>query len=216
MDIEFIAKSEYVRKAFELCWKIQKDLCNNLLPDLLVAQDVADMTLKDIHEIYKKELQLKNVQAHSQIICDEVMTLMSTGEKMQYFFMLPEPEQGFTANLPDAGEYIKAFAWLADPEILNALLVIHKSKIDYAVPLEHFAKALDRDTEKTEELIKTLVKHGFLHEEIVNINDIAQTFYRFSSKAWFVALLVLVKECIEPMNYFALDGGLQIFRRGSK
>ena len=139
---------------------------------------------------------------YAHLLHNKGRLLASMTKNLPFFFMMPEPEQGWGEGLAEPEEYQKAFASLANPDILRCLLLLHEKEPKSKFSLGYFAKITGLDADKAEEIIKTLTEMNFLESSYIELDETRQNYYEFKPKDVFVAVLTLMKVYIhKPMHF---------------
>ena len=126
------------------------------------------------------------------------ISFISLTKNMPLFALFPEPKQGWSAVLPKAEEYRKAFEALANQDILNCLFLIHTKEPEKKFSLGHFAKIAGLSEDKAQAALDGLANIGYVEKFEIQLDDAQQTFYTIKPSHIFIAILILMKAYIHP------------------
>jgi transcriptional regulator with XRE-family HTH domain len=204
--------------AMEYCWVIEKALMGCRMREQNLALSMADvgLTLPKLAEINSGEYpNFPNSDKHtiySQIIASNGFTQMAIPEKLQYFFLITEPEDGLTAGLCSIDEYQKLFAMLGQTDILKALFIVHakhknsETVLNSSYSVKHLEKIFELTPERVAPVIETMSEYGFLSENKIELDDEIQSVYSFGASPAFIAVLVLCQSLIQRPYAFMCQG----------
>ena len=185
------AHAAAMERAREMCWAVKLGLIGTKI-NIKIGLPIKQL-LEEMHKNSSDEIHL-----YSQLLNNSGMALMSLSKNLPYFMLFPEPEHGWTPELLGLEEYRKAFAALAEPDILNCLHLIHTKKPDNKFSLEYFANIAGLDAARAEEVLKTLADLGYVEKTMFDVNDAQQTFYSIEPSVIFVMVLLLMRTFIKP------------------
>lgn len=104
-------------RAFLLCWAIEMGLTgDNLLKYKFTADMVTDLNDTCNHEYFSK------------LLSDNGMVSASLSHGYRYFFLMPEPEEGFAKCLNDIDMLSDTFSLLSDKRILSIIFYMYQRK----------------------------------------------------------------------------------------
>jgi len=183
-------RDEGMRAALEHCWVMQKALfgsCDDG-PMTPLAEDA-------------------NGFSHSQMLFDSGISLMALRPELPYFFLMPEPPDGYADGLPDAQACAEMFALLGAPHILQAILFLTARQGPDDLNPAPFTgglleKSLGIPRAEADALLAALVKTDFVMQASLELDDTEQTVYTFRPNPSLLALLALAEAVIRaPTNF---------------
>jgi len=180
-----------MERAREICWAVNLGLNGTKIFEKLGFS--AKHVLEEIQKNSSGDIHL-----YSQISNNAGVALMSLSRNLPYYMLFPEPEHGWDAELLGLEEYSKAFAVLAEPDMLHCLHLVHTKEPEKKFTLGHFAKLAGLETGRAEEVLKTLADTGYAEISTLDLDDAQQTFYSIKLSHIFIMIQVLMRTYIEP------------------
>jgi len=135
---------------------------------------------------------------YAKTITDSGISMMSLAKNFPYFMLFPEPQQGWSENLPDMEEYRKAFSAFSEPDVLECLHFIHANESKKKFSLGYFSKMTKLNAERAERLIEILIEMKYIKASIIELDDTEQTLYSIVPNHVFIMLLMLMKTYMRP------------------
>lgn len=177
-------KSKF-RMAFEYCWAIEKGMVG-------VTDNVS--TTKEIADQHSQMI-------HSQVVVDEGFTSMSFNEKLQYFYIMPEPEAGWKEKLGYSEQYLDLFEFLSDRNVLRLLFFLNTRDNKPFTP--HLVeKTLGVEEAEASLIIEALLNRKFLETGVIELDDELKTIYTFRSNPAFIGLLAMCEVLLHNVTSF--------------
>ena len=189
--IRKIAETEPNRRfeeVFELCWDIQRAMFGAIPTDGSVKE--------------YKALLGEEEQRYSSVLTDQGFTLMGIANRLQYFLVVPEPQNKNLAFF-NGIDYTELFRDLSDETFFETLVFLSKRKNDKCFTQHLLINQFQIDFDQSLVLIKTLDKYGLLQTTQIETNDTVQKVYRFVPTPSFTALLIFARELIDRPNAFS-------------
>lgn len=189
--IRKIAETEPNRRfeeVFELCWDIQRAMFGAIPTDGSVKE--------------YKALLGEEEQRYSSVLTDQGFTLMGIANRLQYFLIVPEPQNKNLAFF-NGIDYTELFRDLSDETFFETLVFLSKRKNDKCFTHHLLINQFQIDFDQSLVLIKTLDKYGLLQTTQIETNDTVQKVYRFVPTPSFTALLIFARELIDRPNAFS-------------
>ena len=183
--------STAMQRAREICRAVNLGLNGTKIFEKLGFS--AKQVLEEIQKNSSDEIHL-----YSQITNNTGIALMSLSRNLPYYMLFPEPEHGWAAELLSLEEYRRAFAVLAEPDVLSCLHLIHTKEPEKKFTLGHFAKIAGLETGRAEEVLESLADAGYVEVSLLDLDDTQQTFYSIKPSHIFIMILVLMRTYIEP------------------
>ncbi len=179
-----------IKETLEYCWIMEKAI----MP-YAKSNDTGDLAE------YENDLR-KDDQMYSSMLTDNGFTHMGIANRLQYFLVVPDPENCEKAYF-DNIDYTAFFKALSDKDVFNAFVMLNKRDYKKGFTKNLFVKVLGVSMEKANEIISILLKYHLVSSTEVELDDEVQIIYRFSPTPSFPALLIFAREIIEKPNHFA-------------
>ena len=175
----------------ELCWEMER---------ALFGLQREKTTLKEFCERLPPQ-----EQEYSGWTTNAGFTRMGVGNRLQYFFMLPEMKDPHAA-LMEGIDYPAFFSLLADPDTFAACVWLHSRDKNTAFTSSLLAERLDIPVEKAKQIVRALEDFNLVQPFSLEGTDGISTAYRFQPTTAFVALLVFAREMIDRPHLFCYHG----------
>jgi transcriptional regulator with XRE-family HTH domain len=185
-EIASVEQEKRMAAALEYCWVIEKALCG--------ATDI-EPSLKSLQEANK------NGYAHSQMLYDSGISLMSIVEKMQYFVLMPEPLNGWKNGLFAIDKYQKLFKFLGDEHALACILFLMQRDNKPFTP-KLLEKNIGITIDRAAEILDVLKQYSLIYEKEIELDDQIQKVYEFYANPALIAVLFISNELIKRPNNF--------------
>ena len=173
--------------AMEFCWIIEKAIGGTV---------GNEKTLKEELDIINDGYQ------HSQMQFQSGFSTFSLVKKLPYFFILPEPLQGWKDGLFDEDSYVDLFKLLGGKDVVNSLFMLYARDNKPFTP-NLFEKKSKMSKERIKQILDMLKKYSLISETEIELDDTVQTIYNFNPNPSFIALLAIAKEMIKRPNAFS-------------
>lgn len=184
--ISSFEQEERFNQAMEYCWEIEKALGG----------------VKGITRPLKLELDVnQDNYTHSQMQFQSGISTFSLSKNMPYFFIMPEPVDGWEKGFLKREEYVNLFKLLGDSDVLNSLFLLYK-RDNKPFTVRLLETNLKISAEKAKQLIETLKLYKLVTETEIDLDDVVQTIYNFTPNPAFIFLLAITKEIIKRPNHF--------------
>ena len=123
-------------------------------------------------------------------------------ENLEYFLIMPEPEEGYDYVLDYKEEYVDLFKFLAIPNALRAMYFLVGRSSSMFFNAETLAKELSITTENAEEIIKGMDGLGFLWNAEFNSGNSSKRIYHCTPKHDFVSFMTFTHILLHrPFNF---------------
>lgn len=175
---------------FELCWEMEKALFS---PDFNTSKD----SLK-----YHQQSMGKEEQMYSSVLWDAGYTRMGIASRLQYFLIVPEPEDKELAFF-NGIDYNTFFKDLADKNVFDTMVMLNKRENGKAFTISLLVSHLGIDADTAINIIKTLHKYSLIETTLIEVDDIVQEVYMFKPTPSFTAMLIFAREMIDRPNCFS-------------
>ncbi|MBO5023557.1 MAG: helix-turn-helix transcriptional regulator [Clostridia bacterium] len=183
---------ERFKQVFNYCWDMERALMDDVC--LIERNSIED---------YEKEIA-KNEQHYSSIMTDYGFTRMGIANRLQYFLIVPETKDTEDAYF-NGIDYPKFFNDFSDTDVFNACVMLYKRESKKAFTPMLLVKNMGITLEKSNEILKLLLKYGLLYSTQIEMDDEIQTVYHFVPSPSFIALLIFAREVIDKPNVFAYN-----------
>lgn len=186
-------QEERFAEAIECCWAVEQALFGHG-----VKKDALASCTKQMH---------RDSQTYSSVCTDDGFTRMGVGNRMQYFFLMPDTEDKQKALLEDM-DYPAFFAAFSERDVFRACVMLHGRESRKAFTEKLLMQQLDIGPEKAKEVAGVLLKYHLLSQMQIETEEAEQTVYQFRETPSFVAFLVFAREMIQPPNsFYCYKGG---------
>lgn len=184
------APAERFKTALTYCWYIEQALMHSSYPlELVKIEDLE----KEIAE---------NEQAHSAIKTDDGFTSMGIGNRLQYFFIMPN-QKDTDAAFFNGIDYPAFFQDFSNREVFEACVMLNKRDHNKAFTPALLTKHLNISEERAKEVLTVFSKYRLISYSEVELDDEVQRVYHFRPDSSFIALLIFAKEVIDkPQEYW--------------
>jgi transcriptional regulator with XRE-family HTH domain len=182
-----LSDQERAEKAFEYCWAVERALCGS--SELEESTALGVLRKKDVcHHMF------------SQVLKDSFISLMSLSADAPYFAFFPEtPER--TEWLFEKTDYPEFFSELADRDIFNAFLLVHKrDKKGFTENL--FVKELGITPEKAKAIVAFLTKYGLINTTELELDDEVKKVYTPKPNPAIIPFLTFACELVSRPGTF--------------
>ncbi len=187
-------REERFKLVFNYCWDMERAL----MPHGHTAE-------KCSIEEYEKGIGA-NSQHYSSIMQDDGFTLMGIANRLQYFLIVPDPKDTDIAFFKGI-DYPSLFKDLSDKDFWETCLFLNKRDHKKAFTPMLLVKNPGVESEKANEILKTLKKYRMVYSTQIEMDDELQTVYHFSPTPSFIALLIFAREIIDKPEVFAYYSG---------
>lgn len=193
-ELSALDQSKAFRRAFELCWSIEMGLTGN---NSLKEKFTSDM-LHSLQDEFGNEY-------FSRLITDGGLVSARVSRDAPYYFLMPEPENGYEGYLTGLEKNVSLFSLLADTRILKIIVYLY-SRRNTPVSLSMIAAKTGLPVQETEECMQALCHHRLAEKTTVETEDQIICAYTYSREHSLLPLLVYAREIgVEhPLNYVAL------------
>jgi len=189
-----------IKEAHMFGWDIQRGIAEN--PSINPAEDFITQARKYL--VGNPERDQSRV-LRTQLDLNTGITICDLSEALPYFALFPDVGEGWGKALPSAAEYQKLFAKLAEPHVLDCILLLLSRKSPFTVNL--LVNKLGVERAEAEKLIGLAVEFGFLLIEVFAVdNEEPEQVYRTMNRPDFIGFLVFAREMMSSVNYFMLNG----------
>lgn len=123
-------------------------------------------------------------------------------ENLQYFLLMPEPEEGYDYVLDYKEKYVDLFKFLALPNALRAMYFLTGCDNSMFFTAETIVKELGISRENAEEIIKGMNELGFLWNADFNTGNSSERIYHYTPGVSFVAFITFTHFLLHrPYHY---------------
>ena len=201
-DVGGLPKEERMARAFELCWALQRALFG--ITELEEAND--------IHWFMDKEKD-----HFSQILLNSGIALMEIDCFSHYFFLAPEPKEGWDKRLQNREEHTKLFALLAQPDVYDLLVFLYqRDQNPFTVRL--IEKQLSIPPERSREILTGFAAYKLVKIKRLELDDETIEVFSPDVSPSLIGVLTFANElCRTPTSFSCYSGARErpYFRGGS-
>ena len=123
-------------------------------------------------------------------------------ENLEYFLIMPEPEEGYDYVLGYKEEYVNLFKFLAVPNALRAMYFLVGQSGSMFFNAETLVKELNITKENAEEIINKMNELGFLWNADFNVGNSSERIYQCVPKLSFVSFMTFVHTLLHRPDSF--------------
>lgn len=185
-DIADTPREERIRRAFELCWALERALfgARELEPADHIGRYIG-----------------KENDTYSQYHANNGITLMKVDKLNHYFLLSPEPEGGRAARLVNPDAHVKLFALLGQRDVYDVLIFLHKrDKNPFTARL--LENQLSIPEARGREILKTLAEYALVTISSLDLDDESIEVYTAHPNPSLIGFLTFANEvCAPPVNF---------------
>ena len=123
-------------------------------------------------------------------------------ENLQYFLVMPEPEEGYDYVLDYKEEYVNLFRFLAIPNALRAMYFLVGREYTMFFNAETLVRELNITRENAEEIVNGMDELGFLWNADFNTGNSSERIYQCAPKLSFVSFMTFAHILIHRPDSF--------------
>ena len=192
--------NERTLKIFEFCWQMEFAAFETGVQ--ASGYNEADNKMPDITEHYQN--------CFSQILLDSGMTSLNMDNDMRYFFVAPQPEEGWGNTLHYKEIYKDMFTFLADEAALQALLFLYARESAASFTPKLLEKQFGIAQPKAMEILDGLQRYRLVRTQNIELDDEMETVYNFNPNPAMVPFLMFLEELIRrPNSFICFQSGRQ-------
>ncbi len=186
-------QDERIPKMFELCR----------------AALMGTMGCDEYAKISESILKAKDWESHSQIIRENGWMQSRLNENLQYFLLMPQPENGYDELLAYQEELTDLFHFLSDPDSLRAMYYLTGQRRTLFFTANALGHELDISVENAQSIIDAMVKLKFVFDaDLNNGSGKTQKVYQYTADCHFVAFMTFTRNLLHiptGFNYQSND-----------
>ncbi len=186
-------QDERIPKMFELCR----------------AALMGTMGCDEYAKISESILKAKDWESHSQIIKENGWMQSRLNENLQYFLLMPQPENGYDELLAYQEEVTDLFRFLSDPDSLRAMYYLTGQRRTLFFTANALGRELDISAENAQSIIDAMVKLKFVFDaDLNNGSGKTQKVYQYTADCHFVAFMTFTRNLLHiptGFNYQSND-----------
>lgn len=181
-ELTAMNRTEGFQKAFALCWAIEMGLTGlNSLKERFTP-DVLD-TLDDEY----------GYRYYSKLLLDEGLVNAKVSKTDRYFFLMPQPENGYRECLEDMEEISQTFLLLSDKRILKLMDYMYQRK-NTPVSLSLLSIGTGMEPQETEQLMQRMCEGNLADCSVIETENGTIKAYTFRQECTVIPLLYFAKE----------------------
>ena len=183
---------ERIRKAYDICFAFHYAFVDMPFPDNLVEM------METVESVVKLGV------AHGEININEGVVKSGIDEALQYFIIMPKPENGWGDRLQYKEEYATLFAHLGQEDLLKSLLFLeareNKNKSFTSRLLE---KEFGLTETRATEILHIFAEYGFVEIKELELDDEVKCIYNYNSCLSILPFLIFAEELAQrPMTFY--------------
>lgn len=176
------SEEERFKKAFGLCWAIELSLTGvEAINDSILKQGIFNTDDDASHEYYSK------------ILVNYGITDMKISKNGQYFFIMPQPADGFKTSLGEISEYADTFKLLSDERVLKIIMYMY-SRRNIAVTSSLIAKNTGLSEKTVKELTDKICDYNAADKIEIETDGGVIYSYQYRNECTMIPLLCFAKE----------------------
>ena len=167
-SMERTQQNEKMLKAMNVCWSVFKGLT--------AIPCITNTAMAETEDTDKVNAECTRCRVASN---DYTAYVCADPERFS-FFMIKEPDKGYSSLLLSADDYSKVFSYLSDPEAMSVLLFLcRRESSPFSKPFSagYVCKALNISLENVKKHLKKYVKFGWFRNASVELAEGEVTLY---------------------------------------
>lgn len=136
--------------------------------------------------------ELETLHTPSLITANGGFSLVANG-KAPFFILLPEPKEGYAAALGDERGMAALFARLADPQVMSAVLFLHRQAEGYVFAPDILTRECGIGEEALDGVLESLTALRTVRAKPLQIDGVPRVLYEFSPRHELIALLLMTQ-----------------------
>ncbi|MGI6240284.1 MAG: helix-turn-helix domain-containing protein [Christensenellales bacterium] len=190
-ELTALAQGKRMRRSFELCWAIERSMFGER------ALESADAVSRYIS---------RENEMHSQMLTDTGITLMKLDRASHYFFLSPEPEEGWGKRLVNPDAHTKLFAFLSQRDVYDLLVFLYKrDKNPFTLKL--IEAQLSIPAERGREILKHFDEYELVLIKQLELDDESIEVFTSAARPSLIGLLTFANEMCNPPTSFSWYNG---------
>lgn len=197
-ELMHTSEDERFEKAFKLCWAIEIGLTGMDS----VRESFAEYNIENFDDEHSH-------QYYSKLLFNQGMTDMKLAKSAHYFFIMPEPGNGFDKAFGKISEYSDTFKMLSDERVLKIIMFMYSRRNDAAITSALIAKNTKISEPTVREIMNRMCEYSIADHFEIEAEGGKIHSYRYRQECTMIPLLCLVKE-LRVRNMFDV---IQIIKR---
>lgn len=157
----------------------------------------------DFQPIPESVLNSRSVYAtYSQITYEAGIMQMRLNGDLQYFLIMPEPQDGFDGPLSYDERMVSLFQFLAVPNALRAMYYIAGRSTMMFFRMETLTRELGISPDNARRIISGMLEFGFVWEATLEGGDKSERIYQYLADCTFPIFLTFVKTMLRRPSSF--------------
>lgn len=190
-EIGGIPQEKHLSRIYELCWAMmQSSMCNEVQFGHSVTGIVQAMQI--LPELTEGYIPFSR--------SDEGMQMISISESHPFYFLLPEPKEGYSTMLPDIPSYERLFALLARPNRFRVL--VYLERVARSFTPGYLASRLEIPEEEVRDALLDLNRHALCEVGTFDTETGVQYVFRKRENLNLLPFLVAAETVMgDPMDF---------------
>lgn len=191
-------EDERFEKAFKLCWAIEIGLTGmDSVRESFAGHNIENFDDEHSHQYYSK------------LLFNQGLTDMKLAKSTHYFFIMPEPSNGFDKAFGKISEYSDTFKMLSDERVLKIIMFMYSRKNNTAITSALIAKNTRLSEDTVRKIMDKMCEYNMADCFEVETNSGIICSYRYRQECAMIPLLFFAKE-LKVRNMFDV---IQIIKR---
>lgn len=150
----------------------------------------------------------KEQSCFSEMITKNGWLQSRLNENLQYFLLMPEPEEGYDGVLGYSEELLELFRFLAVPNALRAMYFMAGRSTKVFFTADALSRELGIDRENAKEIIEGMVKLKFIWEADLNKGNRSESIYQYVAGFNFLSFITFAYHLIHRPYCYNLQWDL--------
>lgn len=187
-----VTDEEKMQEAMDVCRALTCGICGDDSFDPVPAY-----VFKDKEQSCFSEMITKNGWLQSRL-----------NENLQYFLLMPKPDEGYDEVLGYSGELVDLFNFLAMPNALRAMYLMAGRSTKVFFTVDALSKELNIDKENAKAIIDGMVKLKFIWEADLNKGSRSESIYQYVAGFNFLSFITFAYHLINRPYCYNLQWDL--------
>lgn len=187
-----VPEEEKMREAMDVCRALTCGICGDDSFDPVPAY-----VFKDTEQSCFSEMITKNGWLQSRL-----------NENLQYFLLMPKPDEGYDKILGYSGELVELFEFLAMPNALRAMYYMAGRGTKVFFTVDALSRELNIDKENAKNIIDGMLKLKFIWEADLNKGSRNESIYQYVAGFNFLSFITFAYHLINRPYCYNLQWDL--------
>ena len=124
------------------------------------------------------------------------------GNRLKYFLMVPEPEDGYDGLLGYNDKFLELYGFLTIPNALRAMYLFAGKSRDTYFSVQSVIKELDIDKKNAVEIINEMLRLGFAVKASLDTGEGSEAIYHYNANINFISFMVFSYVLLCKPNWY--------------